>query len=75
MTVKKAGHHWHDIKVDHVTIIETNKSRPTFSTGLYDNISHSGEDSCETIMVMGSLADLKDVSKDKLTVLFHRFLD
>ena len=71
-TVKKAGHHRHDIKAGHVTIVETDKKRSTFSTGLYENISHSGEDSSVTIdMVMENLAVLTDVSKDEL----YSFID
>ena len=66
-TKKKAGHHLHDIKAGHVTIIESDKKRSTFSAGLYENISHSGKDSSETIdMVMGSMAALTDVSKSEL---------
>ena len=69
-TVKKAGHHRHDIKAGHVTIVETDKKRSTFSTGLYENISHSGEDSSVTIdMVMENLAVLTDVSKDELSLI------
>ena len=42
-------------QVGHVTVIETDKKRSTISTGLCDNVSHSGEDSGETIdMVIGS---------------------
>ena len=63
-TKKKAGHYLHAIKAGHVTIIESDKKRSTFSAGPYENISHSGKDTSETInMVMGSMAALTDVSK------------
>ena len=71
-TVKKAGHHRHDIKAGHVTIIEPDKSRSTYTTGLYENISHSGENSSDTVdMVMSSMAALTDVSKEEL----YSFID
>ena len=71
-TVKKAGHHRHDIKAGHVTIVEPDKTRSTFSTGLYENISHSGEDSTETVeMVMGNMAALTGISRDD----FFSFVD
>ena len=55
-TVKKAGHHRHDIKAGHVTIVETNKTRSTYSTGLYENLSHTGKDSAVTVdMVMENM--------------------
>ena len=66
-TKKKAGHHLHDIKAGHITIIEADKKRANYSTGLYPNISHSGKDSSETIdMVMDSMAVLTDVDKSEL---------
>ena len=65
-TVKKAGHHRHDIKAGHVTIVETNKTRSTYSTGLYDNHSHTGKDSAVTVdMVMENMAALTGISRDE----------
>ena len=47
-------------------LIESDKTRTTFSTGLYENISHNGEDSSETIdMVMESMAALTNVSTEE----------
>ena len=65
-TVKKAGHHRHDIKAGHATIIETDHTRSTYSTGLYENISHSGEGSSKTVeMVMQNMAVLTGISRDE----------
>ena len=70
--MKKAGHHRHDLKAGHVTIVEPDKTRSTYSTGLYENISHKGTDSAATVnMVMGSMATLTGISNEE----FFSFVD
>ena len=64
-TVKKAGHHRHDVKTGHVSIVETDKTRTTYTTGLYENISHKGVDSSTTVeMVMQNMAVLTGISRN-----------
>ena len=71
-TVKKAGHHCHDMKAGHVTIVGTDKVHSTYSTGLYENLSHSGNDSAETVeMVKGNMTALTGISRNE----FFSFID
>ena len=48
-TVKAAGNKRHDAKTTHVTILDDDKKRETFTSGFYQNASHSGKSSAETV--------------------------
>ena len=48
-TVKAAGHTRWDVKTAHITIIDREKNRESFSSGFCENMSHSGEKSAHVI--------------------------
>ena len=48
-TVKAAGNKRHDVKTMHVTIIDGEKKRETFTSGFYPNASHAGQAAAETV--------------------------
>ena len=48
-TVKGAGHKRFDVKTTHVTIIDDDKNRETFTSVFYPNASHAGEAAVETV--------------------------
>ena len=48
-TVKAAGFRRHDVKNIHVTILDDEKNRETFTSGFYPNASHTGKDAAETV--------------------------
>ena len=48
-TVKAAGKKKFDMKTTHVTIIDKEHNHQTFTSGFYENASHSGEISADTI--------------------------
>ena len=39
----------HDIKTSHVTVIDKEKRRETFTSGFYRNVSHSGISAAKTV--------------------------
>ena len=47
--LKAAGHKRFDVKTMHVTVIDEEKNRETFTSGFYQNASHSGKTSAETV--------------------------
>ena len=48
-TVKAAGFKQFDVKTMHVTVVDEDKNRETFTSGFYENASHSGKSSAETV--------------------------
>ena len=48
-TKKKGGHKLFDVNTGHLTLINEEKSRTTFSLGFLPNISHSGSDSSKSV--------------------------
>ena len=73
-TRKGHGHHVHDVKTGHVTIIKEDKSRSTFTTGYMPNISHSGEDAATSVnATLDILACLGGCTAGEVKTYLHLF--
>lgn len=48
-SVKADGNKKYDVKTGHITIVDKERKRTTFSTGFSHNISHSGSDQAENL--------------------------
>ena len=48
-TTKAAGFKKFDMKTNHITIIGEDKTRETYTSGFYENISHKGIHAADTI--------------------------
>ena len=73
-TRKGHGHRVHDVKATHVTIINQEKQRSTFTTGYMPNISHSGQDAAESLTAtMDILACLGGCTTGEVKTYLHLF--
>ena len=48
-SIKAAGNNKYDLKTGHITLIDTQKSKETFTTGFKENASHCGKDAARII--------------------------
>ena len=74
-TRKGHGHRVHDVKTGHVTIINHDQDRTTFTTGYMPNISHSGEDAAvcvtATLDILSCLGGCTTAEVKSYLHLFH----
>ena len=74
-TRKGHGHRVHDVKTGHVTIINQEHDRSTFTTGYMPNISHSGEDAAvsvtATLDILSCLGGCTTAEVKSYLHLFH----
>ena len=71
-TKKAHGHHLHDVKTTHLTIIDQNWS--TFTTGYMPNLSHSGQDAATSVTAtLDILATLGGCTTSEVQTYIHLF--
>ena len=74
-TVKAAGVKRLDIKAIHTTIIGPEKERESFSSGFYQNISHSGKDAAEILSLdIAKMAVVTNNSFDDMKSMIDFFM-
>ena len=74
-TVKAAGNNKLDMKTAKVTIMGDDHKKDSFSTGFYENISHSGTDSAKIVSHdIAKLGLLVGVSYDEMLTLINFFM-
>ena len=73
-TVKAAGHTRWDVKTAHITIIDREKNRESFSSVFCENISHSGEKSAHIKNDIAKMAILTESSYEEMLSYMDFFM-
>ena len=73
-TVKAAGHTRWDVKTAHITIIDREKNRKSFSSVFCENISHSGEKSAHIKNDIAKMAILTESSYEEMLSYMDFFM-
>ena len=74
-TTKAAGHKKFDMKTTHITLIDEDRKRETFTSGFYENVSHKGVDSASTVRHdIAKMAILTDNTYDDMLQLMDFFM-